>query len=150
MSKRKSINVQKRRQAREYMLTVLFQMEGKKDFSPDEREKAFYLNDDNIKFDSDYCGEVFEKFTENINHIDDILNTFSKGWSTKRMAKADLAVLRLALTEILFMETIPTAVTADEAVELAKKFGTDKSSSFVNAVLGQVIQQNKEECPPIF
>ena len=66
---------------------------------------------------------------------DKALSAHSIGWSTSRMAKADLAVLRLACAEILYDETIPKSVSINEAVELAKIYGDEKSPAFVNARL---------------
>lgn len=59
------------------------------------------------------------------------------------MGKVDLTVLRLAVYEILFDEEIPTGVAINEAVELAKKFGQDSSSAFVNGVLAKFVQEDK-------
>lgn len=130
------MNISARKQAREYMMTVLFQMEGTKDFSQENREK--YLSDPAAVRDENYSIELFDSFVENKESIDEIINKSSKGWTTNRMAKADLAILRLATCEIKYIEDVPNAVSIDEAVELSKKYGTDSSSKFVNAVLGQV------------
>ena len=76
-----------------------------------------------------------------ISHIpeaDAILNEFSKGWKTSRMSKVDLAILRLALFEMLHDDNIPTSVAINEAVELAKKFGDKDSYSFINGILGNI------------
>lgn len=76
---------------------------------------------------------------EKISEIDEKINSVSVGWKTSRMGKVDLAILRLAVYEIMYDEKIPNPVAINEAVELAKKFGTDDSSSFVNGVLGKVV-----------
>ena len=60
-------------------------------------------------------------------------------WSTKRMGKVELTILRLALFELKFDEQIPTGVAIDEAVELAKKFGQEGSGAFVNGVLAKFV-----------
>ena len=60
------------------------------------------------------------------------------GWKTQRMGKVDLTIIRLALYEILYDEDIPTGVAINEAVELAKRYGTDESPSFVNGVLAKL------------
>jgi N utilization substance protein B len=56
------------------------------------------------------------------------------------MARVDLAIIRLALYELLFMDDIPISVSINEAVELAKKYGNEKSSSFINGILGNFIR----------
>ena len=73
--------------------------------------------------------------------IDRILDDASVGWKTDRMSRADLAILRLGVYELLFDESIPAGVTINEAVLLAKKFGGDDSFSFVNGILGKVQRQ---------
>ena len=68
----------------------------------------------------------------------EILNSTSKGWKTKRMSKVDLTILRLAVYEMLFDPDVPTGVAINEAVELAKQFGGDDSSAFINGILGKI------------
>ncbi len=83
--------------------------------------------------------EKFHKIIENLDRIDAALNDRVEGWETSRMGKVDLTILRLAVYEILYDEEIPTGVAINEAVELAKKFGQDSSSSFVNGVLAKFV-----------
>lgn len=78
---------------------------------------------------------------EKRDEIDKILDSASVGWKTDRMSRADLAVLRLGVYELLFDENIPAGVAINEAVLLAKKFGGDESFSFVNGILGKVQRQ---------
>ena len=66
-----------------------------------------------------------------------MINEKADNWSTERMGKVELTILRLALFELKFDEQIPTGVAIDEAVELAKKFGQDGSSAFVNGILAK-------------
>ena len=70
---------------------------------------------------------------------------YEKGWSTDRMAKADLAILRLACYEMYDDADIPVKVAINEAVELAKKYGSDESGSFVNGVLARLVRSNESE-----
>ena len=74
---------------------------------------------------------------EKLDSIDQALNEKVQGWDTGRMGKVDLTILRLAVYEMLYDDDIPTGVAINEAVELAKKFGQDSSSSFVNGVLAR-------------
>lgn len=78
---------------------------------------------------------------EKREEIDRILDDASVGWKTDRMSRADLAILRLGVYELLFDESIPAGVAINEAVLLAKKFGGDDSFSFVNGILGKVQRQ---------
>ena len=86
----------------------------------------------------DYLKSVVESFCNNREEIDQLLNKNSKGWPVDRMAKTDLAISRLAVTEILFCHDIPKAVAINEAVELAKVYGTEQSSKFINAILKNI------------
>ena len=74
---------------------------------------------------------------DKLDEIYAILNEKAKGWSTNRMGKVDLTILRLAVFEIKYDEEIPTGVAINEAVELAKKFGQDSSPAFINGVLAK-------------
>lgn len=87
--------------------------------------------------------KVLSKFSgvrTHLSEIDLLLETVTTGWKLERMAKLDLAILRLAVYEILFDETIPSKVAINEAVELAKAYGGDKSPAFINGVLGKVVR----------
>ena len=73
--------------------------------------------------------------------IDELLNENAKGWKTARMNKVDLTILRLAVYEMKWDEDVPDGVAINEAVELAKRFGGESSSSFVNGILGKLSKQ---------
>jgi N utilization substance protein B len=70
--------------------------------------------------------------------LDERVNAVADKWKTERMTKVDLTIIRLAAYEILFDEDVPTGVAINEAVELAKRYGTDQSAAFVNAVLAKM------------
>ncbi len=76
--------------------------------------------------------------------IDEAITAFSHKWSKNRISRVSLAILRLAVYEMLFVEDIPVSVSINEAVELAKKYGGDEDSSFVNGVLGGISRRDKE------
>lgn len=80
--------------------------------------------------------------TNLINHIkeiDEIIQKNAPIWKIEEMAKIDVAILRLAVCELMFDKTTPKKTVIDEAVELAKEFGNDKSPGFINGVLGKII-----------
>ena len=81
---------------------------------------------------------IFEK-VEKIEEIDAKINEVSEGWKTGRMGKVDLTLIRLAVYEMLYEEDVPAKVAINEAVELAKQYGTDNSPSFVNGVLAKLV-----------
>ncbi|MCR5670618.1 MAG: transcription antitermination factor NusB, partial [Butyrivibrio sp.] len=81
--------------------------------------------------------DKYEKIAAKLPEIDEAINKETTGWDTDRMAKVDLTIIRLALYEIKYDDSVPTGVAINEAVELAKKFGQDGSPSFVNGVLAK-------------
>lgn len=85
-----------------------------------------------------YIAEKFEKIKNQVTEIDAKINEVAKGWKTDRMGKAELAILRLAVYEMLYDEDVPVKVAINEAVELAKKFGGDDSPAFVNGILAKL------------
>ncbi|PNV61223.1 transcription antitermination factor NusB [Clostridium sp. chh4-2] len=89
--------------------------------------------------DSDYLRKKVEDIEAKIPDLDAKINKVAEGWKTKRMGKVELTILRLALYEILYDEEVPEKVAINEAVELAKKFGGDDSSAFVNGILAKLV-----------
>jgi N utilization substance protein B len=79
-----------------------------------------------------------ESIVARIPELDELINSAAEGWKTARMPKVDLAILRLAVYEMKFDEDVPVGVAINEAVELAKRYGTDSSPAFINGVLGKL------------
>ena len=75
---------------------------------------------------------------ENCEEIDRIINENSVGWKVGRLPKVSLAILRLAVAEIKYIDDVPNGVAVNEAVELAKKYGTNDDASFINGILGAI------------
>lgn len=127
-----------RREIREQIFQILFRIE----FHPEDEffEQLEYFGEERDAQDKDaaYIRNKARAVAENLNEIDDMINAVAKGWKTKRMGKADLAIIRLAVYEIKFEEDMPTSVAINEAVELAKKFGSDRSFKFVNGILAKI------------
>ena len=95
----------------------------------------------------DYFTKAYFGVISNINELDKIIANCSKKWSSKRISRVSKSILRLALYEIIYMKDIPEQVSVNEAVELAKKFDSDESYTFVNGILGAYIRstENKAE-----
>lgn len=93
------------------------------------------LNEENKKA----LEERAEKIMGKIPELDEAINKAAKGWSTKRMGKVELTILRLAVYEMKEDADIPEKVAINEAVELAKKFGGDESPAFVNGILAKLV-----------
>ena len=87
----------------------------------------------------DYTKTLVEGVTEHKVRIDELLSTYSVGWSLDRMPAVDRNVLRVGVYELLFAADIPDAVAVSEAVELVRELSTDDSPSFVNGLLGRIL-----------
>ena len=77
--------------------------------------------------------------------LDEIVAQYAQGWALNRLAKVDLTILRMAVYEMLYMPEIPVGATVNEAVELAKRFGEEKSPGFINGILGSVARARQNE-----
>lgn len=127
----------RRKEAREYFMQLLYQMDIQKDYSIKEKERflSYYVGQ---SIQSEYFNKIFNLVTSHLSDIDKVLADYSENWKIDRIAKVDLAVLRLSVAEILYLDEIPVSVSINEAVELAKKFGGEDSGKFVNGILGKV------------
>lgn len=128
-----------RRELREQIFKLLFRVEFNQKEEMSQQAAFFFEEEENTADEKEavYISEKVDKIVEKLEEIDGALNEKVEGWDTGRMGKVDLTILRLAVYEILFDETIPTGVAINEAVELAKKFGQDSSPAFVNGVLAK-------------
>lgn len=89
--------------------------------------------------DGQYITEKAKKIAEKIPEIDAAVNEVTEGWKTGRMGKVDLTLIRLAVYEMKYEEDMPVGVAINEAVELAKIYGTDDSPAFINGVLAKLV-----------
>ncbi|GAB6087781.1 transcription antitermination factor NusB [Alkaliphilus crotonatoxidans] len=129
-----------RKLAREFCMKMLFQMSIHNQYDyqilldnleeeATERQQEHYIN------------QLVQQIISNRAEIDETIMAFSKGWKLDRIAKVDLAILRIAFGEILYMEEIPPAVSINEAIELAKRYSTHESASFINGILGKYVEE---------
>jgi len=86
----------------------------------------------------EYTMQLVEGYAEHADRIDELISTYSVGWTLDRMPAVDRNLLRLAAYELIWEDEVPDAVVIDEAVQLAKEFSTDDSPSFVNGLLGRL------------
>ena len=89
--------------------------------------------------------ETLEAIRDHIADIDRLIADNIDHWDIKRLPKADLAILRTALAEMIYINTIPANVSINEAVELGKTYGDDRSYAFINSVLGKINRQLHEQ-----
>jgi N utilization substance protein B len=87
-----------------------------------------------------YAREIVDGIVDHREEIDELIETYSQGWTLSRMPIIDRAILRIGIWEILHNDAVPHAVAIDEAVEAAKTLSTDDSAGFVNGLLGRVAQ----------
>ena len=128
-----------RRQLRENVFKMLFRVEFHDDKELPEQLILFEDELEPISEDEKiYMTNKYKDIYAHIEELDAAINEVSKGWKTIRMGKVDLTLIRLAVYEIRFEEEIPVKVSINEAVELAKKYGTDDSPAFVNGILAKL------------
>ena len=90
-----------------------------------------------------YVFQIANTFKEHSSEVDGLVKKYAKGWDIDRLVKIDKDILRIAITEMLFIKGTPIKVVVDEALELAKKYSTDDSSSFIKGSLGKISEKNK-------
>lgn len=153
--------------SREYMMKLIYQsdinkesMEGKLDtflnnnfeyisnryeelrlqYSDNPNLELNNLEIDNV-VDKEYMNKMCVALKENNEKINELISKYAKNWSIERMPKVDLAVLKVAICEILFVEDIPNKVSINEAIEIAKIYCDDKTPKFINGILGSVVNE---------
>lgn len=130
-----------RRKARVFMMQAIFQLPFHEDGS---QALDFILDRDMEEGSFQEVQEDFERFLAHKEEVDTIIHDTLIGWDMHRLAKVDLAILRLAVYEMYFCDGIPPKVSINEAVELGKKYSTDDSSRFINGILGSVYKKYEE------
>ncbi len=129
-----------RSRARRQALHILYQRE----ITGETVEKILNTRSFNLEEGepNDFCRSVVAGIQEHQAEIDVTIDRISENWVVSRMPLVDLNILRLAVYEILFVDEVPDSVAINEAVELAKNYGGDDSSKFVNGVLGRVAEEH--------
>ncbi len=119
---------------------------GGRDTPNDIRDKtdgccAEALDDEDLT----YVNQVVAGVDEHIDRIDELVKKYSVDWSIDRIARVDLSILRVAIYEMLYREDVPAGAAINEAVELAKRYGGERSYAFINGILGSVAKEIKIE-----
>lgn len=127
-----------RRLAREYCFKLMFEYEFLKERN--DISLSAYLEDEDLsQEEKEFVQKEYEGLQANNEKLNEIIRTNLKGYTLERLFKVDLAILKIAIYEICFSDAgTPKNVVINEAVELAKKYSTDKSYSFVNGLLANV------------
>jgi N utilization substance protein B len=132
-----------RRKSRELAVQMLYQVE-MTGYAPDEAQQL-YLNNFNPPDELRAFADMLVRGTcEHRKEIDKLISKTAKNWSLTRITPVDRCILRIAVYEMIHCSEIPYKVTLNEAIELGKKFGTEKSGAFINGVLDNVLAQNPE------
>ena len=87
---------------------------------------------------SEYTRQLVEGYAENAERIDELISTYSVGWTLDRMPAVDRCILRLSAYELIWSDDVPEAVVIDEALDIAREFSTDESPPFINGLLGRL------------
>ena len=130
-----------RREVREQMFVLLFQREfyGEEQF--EEQKETYLANHSLEEKDEKYIVERLERIGELQGEIDMMISEHSRGWKLERIGKEELAILRLAVFEAMYDDEIPVGVAVNEAVELGKKYGAEGGASFINGMLGNIVNE---------
>jgi N utilization substance protein B len=128
-----------RREAREFLLNVLYQQEFV------ERSISEMLAEIDPGDQRDYINQVFIGIAARRDEIDDLIGQHTMGWRFERLALIDRNILRLGVFELLYLSSIPPEVAINESVELCKKYGTERAQVFVNGILDRIWKETKDE-----
>lgn len=133
-----------RKKARDNAFKCVYQLSFMQDDDLNKILEVCYDENGNDEEEQEYIKSVLYGVNENKEKIDEIILSKLKNWTMDRIAKIDIAILRLAIYEIKYVQNIPSKVTANEAVELAKTYGNNDSKSFVNGVIAKIIEDKDE------
>lgn len=132
--------------ARELALKIVFEFSFQDEDAKSLYEKFIDSQEELNSVDQEdekFILELIEGIKSNLSSIDEKIKAHLKDWNMERVSKVDLAILRLAIYEILYREDIPFKVSVNEAVELSKQYGEDSSPSFINGVLAEIIKEKE-------
>ena len=134
----------KRKEARELCMQLVYEMIIKNEFSLAGYQHYLEENPEANLQDA-YIRQVLTNVADYHKDMDQLIRSYAIGWEMERIARVDMAILRVAFAEMQHIEDIPNFVSVNEAIEMAKKFSTENSSSFVNGVLGTYLKDRGED-----
>lgn len=135
-----------RRKSRELALQVLYQIDVGRQNARDGLD-LFWRNFEDWGGAREFSERLVEGVCRHKDQIDLVIESYSENWRLQRISKVDKNVLRLAIFELLYCNDIPSRVTMNEAVDLGKKFGSEKSGSFINGILDRVSVSTDKDGP---
>ena len=134
-----------RREARKNAFYLIFQIGFHQTEELEQMKELFFEQKEQEipKEQREFILKEVEGTKAHLLEIDEIITKKSKKWKEERISKVDIAILRLAIYEIYFSEEVPNSVAINEAVELAKEFGTEQSPAFINGILGSIVSEKE-------
>ena len=141
----------KRRLSREFAFQFLYQRHANglltHDFTGEKTGKDFddleEVTGEKMLPDREFARNLTEGVCKNIEEIDSKIETFSENWKISRMSPVDVNIMRVAVYELLYINDIDKAVSINEALEIAAKYGTEKSGAFINGILDKIPAEKK-------
>ena len=124
----------KREEIREKTMQLVYQMDITGDF---EVSDLSVVEESSKVMGRKQAAETLQAVSAHHEEIDEVIRDNLDKWTIDRIGRTDLAILRTALAEMMYIDSIPTGVSINEAVELAKKYGDDRSYAFINSVLSK-------------
>lgn len=132
-----------RTEEREQAFILIFEKAFNPDVSVDNLIE--YAEETELFEQSLFSQTLAKSVYENIDNIDPVIEKYSVGWKKSRLPKVTLSILRLAICEIMYVDSVPESVSVNEAVELAKKYATPSDASFINGILGTYLRSRNQD-----
>ncbi|SHI69678.1 NusB antitermination factor [Dethiosulfatibacter aminovorans DSM 17477] len=132
-----------RKETREELMKLFYQLDMTDKIEGFNAEE--YVKSLEMKVDDKYFIETADNFVNNLTEIDESIEKYSNGWKLNRIAKVDLAILRLAVCEMEYDESIPVSVSINEAVEISKKYSNSDAHKFINGILGNLSRSKDQD-----
>lgn len=136
------VETRNRHKGREWACQILYGWSFSRDLEDNYLDKCFkHFADEQFEYNLDarnFAWDLLKGVQDNLETLDYLIAAYSQNWRLDRIARVELAILRLSLYEMLFREDIPVKVAINEAIELSKKFGDSKSSKFVNGIMDAI------------
>ncbi|MEW6614921.1 MAG: transcription antitermination factor NusB [Thermodesulfobacteriota bacterium] len=126
-----------RRKSRELALQILYQIDISRENARDALD-LFWQNFKGLERSREFTEKLVEGVYNHKEEIDRLIEECSENWRLKRMSRVDRSILRLAIFELFYCKDVPAKVTLNEAIDLGKKFGSEKSGSFINGILDRI------------
>ena len=136
-----------RRFSRELVIQFLYLSEMNEGETEDQLESFWKNNACKEKSVQSFTEDILSNIFDHKKEIDALLEKYSDNWTLSRMTVIDRNLLRMAASELMYSKNVPPKVVIDEAVEIAKRFGSEDSPNFINGVLDRILKEMKPDVP---